>query len=244
MTANEIYDFSIKNFMIRGMRRKFQPTLWATIFTLAVFAVLIGLGTWQLKRLEWKTVLLAQISSQMAKPSVPLPEKIDHPPSWEYRRVTMAGQFLHNREFLIKPRTLNGANGYHMLVPFQRASGGVVMVNRGWISDAFLPQASRPQGFVQIEGIVQLPQHNYFTPPNNPQKNDWYWPELGAMAASAKLQNVLPVIVTVASKKTGVYPAGGKVEVNIPNDHKQYAIFWYAMALILQIIFFIRYWKP
>ena len=226
------------------MQGTFQPTRSAIISTLLILAVLVGLGTWQVQRLAWKSGLLAHIEAQMQKPPVPMPEKIDDPSEWEYRRVTLAGSFLYDREFLVKPRTLDGANGYHMLVPFRRASGGAVMVNRGWISDALMPKAVRPPGLIQIEGIVQLPHHTSFTPPNAPEKNDWYWADIEAMAAAAKLKNVAPVIVNIASKEPGVYPAGGKVEANISNNHMQYAIFWYVMALISQIIFFIRHWKP
>jgi len=230
--------------MIGIMQKKFQPTRGAVISTLVMIALLAGLGTWQLQRLEWKSGLLAQIESRMQKPPVPMPESIDNPAEWEYRRVTMAGNFLYDHEFLVKPRTLDGANGYHMLVPFQRASGGAVMVNRGWISDALMPKAARPKGIMQIEGIVQLAHPTYFTPPNEPAKNDWYWADIKAMAEAAQLKNMAPVIVNIAGKEPGVYPAGGKVEVNIRNDHKQYAIFWYTMALVLLIIFFIRHWKP
>jgi len=222
--------------------RRFQPTFAAAFCSLLALTVLVGLGTWQMKRLEWKNALLAHIQVQMQKPPVPMPENIDK--SWEYRRVTLAGHFLYDHEFLIKPRTLDGVNGYHMLVPFQRVSGGTVMVNRGWISDDLMPKAFRPHGTIQLEGIVQQPHKTYFTPPNNPAKNDWYWPEIDAMAVSAKLQNVAPVLVAIARREPGVYPAGGKVEVNIRNDHQQYAIFWYILAVISQIIFFIRYWQP
>jgi surfeit locus 1 family protein len=212
--------------------------------SLLIFTVLVGLGTWQVKRLAWKTALLTQMATQMQRTAVPLPETLDAPAAWEYRRVTLAGHFLYDHEFLIKPRTLDGVNGYHMLVPFQRLSGGVVMVNRGWISDALMPKASRPQGIQQIEGIVQLAHPGTFTPPNAPEKNDWYWSDIKAMAAAAQLKNVAPVIVNIAVREPGVYPAGGKVEINLRNDHLQYAIFWYTMALVLAVIFFIRYWKP
>lgn len=216
----------------------------AALFSLLVLTLLVGLGTWQMKRLEWKTALLTRIEGRMQKPPVPMPEKIDDPAAWEYRRVTLAGNFLYDHEFLVKPRTLDGENGYHMLVPFQRASGGAVMVNRGWISDKLMPKASRPKGLLQIEGIIQLPHKNSFTPENRPDKNDWYWPDIKVMAELAKLKNEMQVIVNVAEKKPGVYPRGGKVQLNIPNDHKQYAIFWYMMALISQIIFIMRFWKP
>lgn len=242
MIANEIYAFELKNFKILNMQRKFQPSTGAALFTLFMFTVMVGLGTWQLKRLEWKTALLSQIEQQMQKPPVPMPEKIDKPSEWEYRRVTLAGRFLYDHEFLVKPRTLDGVSGYHMLVPFQRASGGIVMINRGWISDALMAAAVRPKGMQRIEGIVQQPHPSYFTPPNNPEKNDWYWADVNAMAAAAKLKPPAPVVVTIAGKQTGVYPVGGKVQVSVRNDHMQYAIFWYMMAVILQIIFFMRYW--
>jgi surfeit locus 1 family protein len=238
--ANEIYAFSHKNFMI-GSMKKFQPPLSAMICALLAFTILIGLGTWQIKRLEWKTALLAEISARMEKPPVPLPEKLDNPASWEYRRATMTGHFIYNHEFLIKPRTLDGVSGYHMLVPFARLSGGTVMVNRGWISDELMTKAYRPQDTIQIEGIIQLPHKSYWTPPNAPQKNDWYWPDVGAMAAAAQLKNVAPVIFTISTAKPGVYPVAGEVELNIPNDHKQYAIFWFLMAFASQVIFFLRF---
>ena len=223
------------------MQSKFHPPLAAVILSLLAFTVLIGLGTWQLKRLEWKTNLLAEISTRMEKPPVPLPEKLDKPADWEYRRVTMAGHFLYEHEFLIKPRTLDGVSGYHMLVPFERLSGGTVMVNRGWISDAQMSKAIRPTGTIQIEGIVQLAHTNYWTLPNDPRKNDWYWPDVKAMAATAQLKNTAPVIVTISAAKQGVYPLAGKVELDIPNDHKQYAFFWFLMAFVSQVIFFIRF---
>lgn len=221
--------------------KNFHPPLAATICSLLAFVILIGLGSWQIQRLHWKTALLAEINTRMEKPPVPLPEKLDNPALWEYRRVTLAGHFVYDHPFLIKPRTRDGIPGYHMLVPFERLSGGTVIVNRGWISDEFMSKASKPEGTIQIEGIVQLPHKNYFTPPNDPQKNNWYWPDINAMAASAQLQNVAPVLVTIAAAKPGVYPAGGTVEVNIPNDHKQYAIFWFLMAAISQIIFIFRF---
>lgn len=226
------------------MQGSFHPTRGAIVSTLLILAVLLGLGAWQVQRLAWKSALLAQIESRMQQPPVPLPEKIDDPAAWEYRRVTLAGSFLYKHEFLIKPRTLDGASGYHMLVPFRRASGGVVLVNRGWISDALMPAALRPEGVVLVEGIVQLPHPTSFTPPNAPEKNDWYGADIPAMAAAAKLENAAPVIVNVAKRDPGAYPAGGKVEANISNNHRQYAVFWFVMALVSQIIFFIRSWKP
>lgn len=225
------------------MKRKFRASRGATLFTLAAVAVLLALGTWQVQRLGWKTELIARIEARMAEKPVPLPEQIDDPAAWEYRRVTMAGRFLHDREFLVGPRTMEGRAGYHMVTPFRRASGGVVFVNRGWVPDEQLKGASRPSGIVRVEGIVQFPRKYRFTPDNVPQKDLWYWTDVAEMARAAKLDNVLPVTVSVAARQKGVYPAGGQLRLDIPNDHGQYAAFWYFMALALGIIYVVFYWR-
>ncbi len=57
-----------------------------------------------------------------------------------------------------------------MLVPFQRVSGGIVFVNRGWISDALMAKADRPQGILQIEGIMQQAHPTFLHTPERPVK--------------------------------------------------------------------------
>jgi surfeit locus 1 family protein len=227
--------------MARKFRPKFRPRKKSAFIALILLSVLIGLGAWQMQRLGWKTELLHRINLQMAESPVPLPEKIEHPQEWEYRRVLMAGHFLHKDEFLIKPRTLDGENGYHMLTPFQRASGGIVFVNRGWISDKLMPKAARPSGLLQIEGIVQLPQKSTFTPVNDPAHHNWYWADTTAMAAAAHLKDTLPLVVAMTAHTpddtTDVWPAGGAARLDIPNDHRQYAIFWFFMAFVLCVIY-------
>ncbi len=226
------------------MARQFRPQKWSLIGTLLMCFVLVGLGTWQLNRLAWKTDFLHRIQAGMAARAVPLPEKIADPKDWEYRRVTMAGQFLYKSEFLIKPRVMNRQSGYHMVVPFRRISGGIVFVNRGWISDDLMQKVSRPRGIVQVEGIIQAPEKYRFTPENNAAKGDWYWMDTGAMAAAAQLKNVAPFVVTVAAQQEGVYPVGGQLRLDIPNDHRQYAIFWYVMAFLLASLYFAAHFQP
>ena len=230
--------------MIQFNIGKFNPDKKAVFLAVAGFLVLVGLGTWQLQRLESKTQMLAQIESQMARPAVPLPEEIANPEEWEYRRVTMAGVFLHDHEFLIGPRTLDGKNGYHMLVPFHRASGGIVFVNRGWVANDVMDQVDRPGSIMRVEGVVQVPKKSSFTPDNDPAKGNWYWADIPAMMGKAGLKEASAIVVNISEGVPGVYPVGGKLRVDIANNHLQYAIFWYVMALVLVGVFFIRFRQP
>lgn len=225
------------------MARKFQPKIGATIVTLLALCVLVGLGVWQLQRLAWKTTLIATVQQRMEEAAAPLPETIADLEAFEYRRVTMGGTYLYDHEFLVKPRTLDGKVGYHLVTPLQRLSGGIVFVNRGFVSDDHMQDISRPSGVVQVDGIVTLPKKYKFTPENVPDKNDWYWSDITAMAKSAGVENALPLMVQIQLNPVGKYPVPQSVTANLPNDHARYATFWFAMGLILIVIYFIFHWR-
>ena len=67
------------------MRRIVLPL----ILGIAGFAVLVSLGFWQLRRLEWKEAMLDEIARGIAAAPVELPAAID--PSMKYLPVTMTG---------------------------------------------------------------------------------------------------------------------------------------------------------
>jgi surfeit locus 1 family protein len=221
------------------MPRRFRPRKGPTIVAFVLLCVLLSLGLWQVKRLAWKTDLLATLHARLEAASVPLPEKIEKPDDWEYRKVTVAGTYLHNHEFLIGPRTKDGQAGFHMFTPLKRASGGLVFINRGWISQELLKKTERPIGLVPVEGLVRLPKKPAFAPANNPPKNQWYWPDLPAMARTAGIESPLSVVIDAAPGEKGAWPIGGQTRLDIPNDHRQYAAFWFGMALVLSVIWFI-----
>lgn len=222
--------------------RKFQPKAVPTLLTLFMMAIMAALGTWQVQRLHWKTALLAEIDRHMAEKPVPMPETLGTEADWAYRRVSLTGTYDYAHEFLIQPRTLEGKTGYHMVVPFKRASGGTVLVNRGWISDEFLKTAQRPKGLLHIEGVLQYPEKTAFTPESDPRKNQWFWIDITAIGKALNLE-LPPAVVTLAEKKAGTYPVGGKLRLEMRNDHQQYAIFWFTMTMVLAFIWFLSQWR-
>src|SRR5690606_30657440 len=81
--------------MTAAARGLFLPGLC----TLVALAILLGLGFWQLDRLEWKETLIAGVEARTKGPAVPLPPESEWPKhnaeNDEYRRVTAAGRFHH-----------------------------------------------------------------------------------------------------------------------------------------------------
>jgi surfeit locus 1 family protein len=58
------------------------------------------------------------------------------------------------------------------------------------------------------------------------------------MAAAAHLDGVLPFYIDAdATPNPGGLPIGGQTRLELPNNHLQYAITWYALAVALVVIY-------
>ncbi len=200
-----------------GNKWTFQPGLGFSVMTLALVALLSALGAWQIQRLEWKTRLLAQLDL----PPVALPEKIDELKDWEYRRVTVRGRYLQTPRAELRPRVHDGVMGYDLVAALRRPGGGAVLVNTGFHPDGAAVRL--PAGEVTVEGFVQVPRKNRFTPGNAPAKNAWYWADPAAIMPSAA-----PFVVNAAARPS------------IANNHAQYAAFWFCMAAVTGGLYIVR----
>src|SRR4051812_34029425 len=101
------------------MTTKFRPALWPTLFTIPAIIVLLGLGTWQVQRLEWKLDLIHRIAARFDAPAVPLPAAGVDVDAMEYRRVSVAGRFRHEAEVHLVATSVNGNAGYHVITPLE-----------------------------------------------------------------------------------------------------------------------------
>lgn len=228
---------------ILGVRPRLVPTLFVGLALL----ILLGLGTWQLERLAWKTDLLHTIALRISAAPRALAG-----PEWgavtDYERVTVAGHFLHDREFHLLSRPLAGGEpGYRILTPFAVEGGGTVIVNRGFVPSERRSASTRLEGQIQgpalVTGIVRFPHApglSWFIPDNRPAENLWLWPDLARMAAVGGLGTVAPFVLDAdATPNPGGLPIGGQTQLDIPNDHLQYAITWYSLAVVLVVMFLI-----
>lgn len=227
------------SFPVLGVRPRLVPAVSAAL----AFALLIGLGTWQLERLTWKTALLRTIAERMSVQPTPLLG----PPFavMEYERVRAQGHFLHDRELHLLARSEKGELGYDILTPLVLNGGGAVLVNRGFVPTERRSPATRregeEQGNVAVTGIIRIPRKPtlaWLLPDNKPDQNLWIWIDLPAMAATAGVHLLAPFVIDAdATPNPGGLPVGGQMRLDIPNDHLQYAITWYALAAVLAVMF-------
>ena len=88
---------------------------------------------------------------------------------------------------LIGPRIHEGVNGYNVVTPLERADGSTVLVCRGWVAKTLKDHGDRseglPRGEVVVEGLLREPwKKNAFTPENNVEKWEFYFPDVEQMA--------------------------------------------------------------
>jgi len=231
-------------------RKAARPSLWLTVLSLAAFALLIALGIWQIERRAWKLALIDRVEQRVHAPAQPIPS----PASWpavsaindEYRHVSLAGRFLHDRETLVQAVTEEGP-GYWVLTPLERGDGTKVLVNRGFVPsdrrDASTRQGGNPDGQVEITGLLRITEPNGgFLRSNVPQHNRWYSRDVAAIAAARGLDNVAPFFVDAdAGSQTAGGPIGGLTVVRFPNNHLIYALTWFALAFMLAGRLFVQF---
>ncbi|TNM92256.1 hypothetical protein fugu_019268 [Takifugu bimaculatus] len=74
-------------------------------FLLLIPATTFGLGTWQVKRRQWKMELIDGLTKLTTAEPIPLPIDPAELSSLEYRRVKMRGKYDHSKELYILPRS-------------------------------------------------------------------------------------------------------------------------------------------
>lgn len=227
-----------------------RSLLWPSVWAAVGFVILIGLGTWQVRRLHWKEGLIATRQAAFHAPSVPPPSSLTAARPLEYHPVHAIGRFLNDREMPVAAIAENGTAGYDIVTPFKLNDGRVLLVERGFVPAALKSPATRRAGEIEGPTAVTGPlridrgRPSWFTPDNHPTRNEWYYIDIGAMAAAvAPDVKVLPYYIDAdATSNPGGWPKGGQTTIDLPNHHLSYAITWYALAagLVQIYIIFVR----
>lgn len=232
----------------------FRPRLWPTLIALPALALLLALGFWQLERREWKQDLLAELESRQAAAPIALPQRLD-PQALEFRRVRLRGALQHERELYWAARTLDGRSGYHVLTPLRLEDGREVLLDRGWLAPEQLDRATRREALPPLEVAVVATARrggwggpgwaSWLRPANDPEGNRWLWPDLPAMAEAARLEAPVTRLYFVAEPgELPAPPLARGSDLELRDNHLQYALFWFAMAAALLLIYLLFHRRP
>ncbi|MFO1081208.1 MAG: SURF1 family protein [Reyranellaceae bacterium] len=232
---------------------RLRPAFWPTLISLPILVVALGLGLWQMERLAWKRDILDRIATNQAAPPLTLDELLRGDPlRHEYGRVTVKGAFLYDREYYLAARSLRNKVGLQVVVPLRTEDGRIVMFDRGWLPQERKDPASRAEGQVAgpvtLTGIVRRNQERrQFAPENEPGRNVWFHVDVPLMRQlsggkpDAKLDSFF--LEADAAANPGGLPIGGQTRLDIPNDHLQYALTWFLIALALVGVYLSYHWE-
>jgi len=232
---------------------RLRPALWPTLISLPILVVSLGLGIWQMERREWKRGILDRIAVNQAAAPITLDELLRGDPlRFEYGRVKLAGTFQNDKEFYLAARSLKNTVGLQVVTPVRTAEGQLVLFDRGFIPQGRKDPAKRAEGQIagpaELTGVVRRAQERrQFAPENVPERNVWFHvdvPLMRRMAGAApdpKLDTFF--LEADAAPNPGGLPVGGQTRLDIPNDHLQYAITWFLLALALAGVYLAYHWE-
>lgn len=219
----------------------FRPLPALSIACAILLAVLVSLGVWQLQRLHWKLGLIDLIDRNMHARPLSLNDRAIpiHKFDTEYLHVTLTGRFDNSKEAYVYGIGPLGAPIFHVVVPLTSHSGAKFLVDRGIVPRDMRNPATRPAGVsvgeVKVVGFWRWAEApGAFTPRPDLHNRIWYSRDVLSIARADNIVLAAPAVIEAdATPNRGGWPKGGQTEVNIRNDHLQYAITWFLMAAAL-----------
>jgi surfeit locus 1 family protein len=221
----------------------FRPSIAVTAFVLPALAILIALGVWQVERLQWKEALIARIAERGADAPMPLQDAIALAAKMpeaqrdeiEFRRVRISGEVASAAPVTFA--TPDADNVRRALVPL-KAEGAVVFL------DVRTPEGQTPLGgdtAFDGAGVLRFGKPaNDYTPPNDPARDQWFWPDLQAAAAARNLSAPAPFFLAVEQPGGPPNPAATPV---LSNNHLGYALTWFGLAIGLLGVYLVWHHK-
>jgi surfeit locus 1 family protein len=231
------------------MRPSLRGVLGAA-FILAMCALCVRLGFWQLDRLEQRrarnAVVLAGMRQAPRLTDASLVAEVRRDPArLVYRRVAARGRYLPELELVLRGRVEYGRPGVHLATPLLlEGDSAVLLVNRGWVPapDGAAPRAipAPPAGVVTVEGILQeVPVTQDRGGRSVSARGDTTYRRLDRAVAQARLQRpILPMYLQLLGDTGAAARAARVLPVAVPpppldeGPHLGYAIQWFSFALI------------
>lgn len=212
-----------------------------TVATAISLAILCGLGVWQLKRLAWKTELLASIAAAQVQPPRPI-GLVPLTPAYQFRRVTLDCPGLATAPFIeLYAINADGTAG-HRLVSLCSPVGArtQIMVDRGFVADTVSarPAVKPSTAVVHLTGVLRGGEKpGAFTPPT---RHDLFYVrdiDQMALALGARRHPDVMILAETSSNPEWAALTPTPLPPDIPNRHLEYALTWFGLAGALVAVY-------
>lgn len=213
-----------------------------SILAVLFFSLFVRLGFWQIQRADEKTkMIVAQKTQEKQKPVTWTPkEKLP----LQYERIVVKGTYL-SQVFLLDNQHHKHQFGYDVLSPLELSDGSIIIIDRGWVpgelTRRILPNIQIPKGRVELQGSAYFPSKNQWVlgPVLEEKGNKVIILErVDDQLISQLLQkSVSPFIIRLDKQDTNGFVREWETVSMPPQRHLAYALQWFAMALVILIIF-------
>ena len=201
------------------MTIKFKPMPWLSVIVAICIAILIGLGTWQYQRLQWKTALLADVEAAVTAPPFQslsaLHSAIEAGEPVDFRRIEFE------------------ADGYAQVTDETKPNGDE-RVPAQLVADSHIGYVRKVHDMGAVEAKIKSKA--------SPDTNRWFrFNQSGDWGQGDVLTSHYIYITKMQSSASGILDAA-ELPIRRPdirNNHFDYMLTWFSFALILLIIYFI-----
>ena len=202
-----------------------------SVFIIFFIFVFIGLGTWQIIRLNWKNNLILEIENSLKNPPVELAQSKKE----NFLKIKTSGSIDFDKQIYLYNLNESGTPGFEVINPIMIGDENF-LINRGWIPfEKMGTQEINVFDQKNIIGTLKLQgRKNIFKPDNDLDKNYWF---------SLNREDILKFTGKNFSKYIiyldGNYqlPRPKKITANISNNHQKYAITWFSLALSILLLY-------
>jgi len=198
-------------------------------------AALLGLGAWQVQRLEWKEALIADLEARMAADPVALPAEPD-PVRDQNLRVRVRGT-IGPQELDVLTSIKNVGPGFRIVAPMLTSDGRRIMIDLGYVREALKDIEDRPSSprlrgdgaMGDVIGILRWPEVDTHAPKPDEDRQMWFARDVPAMAAALDAEEML---VIAERHPMGALPLPRPPGVDLFNRHLEYALTWFGLAAV------------
>ena len=235
------------------------------IFSLAMLALCIGLGLWQLQRRAEKHALIAALTERLAGVPGALPQAPDWsaltPERDEFRRIRFSATYQPRPDAMVYSsgsavRDDVTGPGTWAFLPATLASGETVVINTGFVQNTMQDRAQQDRAVtrlittqpVTLTGYLRFPETaGSLTPAENTAKRLWFTRDHLAMARTLGWgeggKPVAPFYIDLeAPVPASGLPKPGPLTVRLKDNHLQYAVTWFGLAGVV-LVAFVVWWR-
>ncbi len=205
---------------------------------LLLLALTVGLGVWQVQRLHWKEGILAAIARAEAAPPAPL----GNAPVSQFERVVATGTLRPDLavSYATDVRDLRSGPtfGVFLLEPLTRPNAEPLLVNLGWVpADPHGRPSLTVSGTHTIDGYVREAEHpSLFTPRPELATRQFYALDPPAIGEAIGMKGLVPfTLIALGRTQLDRFPQPAETLPRPPNNHLQYAITWFSLAVVVLV---------